>query len=67
MSHIQDSIIKKVIDKLVSRSQVGIEKYGTTLDRDDLSTKEWLIHLQEELMDACGYIEKLISLIEESE
>lgn len=67
MSHIQDSIIKKVIDKLVSRSQVGIEKYGTTLDRDDLSTKEWLQHLQEELMDACGYIEKLISLIEESE
>lgn len=67
MSHIQDSIIKKVIDKLTSRSQVGIKKYGTTLDRDDLSTKEWLIHLQEELMDACGYIEKLISLIEESE
>jgi hypothetical protein len=67
MSHIQDSIIKKVIDKLASRSQVGIEKYGTTLDRDDLSTKEWLIHLQEELMDACGYIEKLISLIEDNE
>lgn len=67
MSHIQDSIIKKIIDKLASRSQVGIKKYGTTLDRDDLSTKEWLIHLQEELMDACGYIEKLISLIEESE
>ena len=67
MSHIQDSIIKKVIDKLASRSQVGIKKYGTTLNRDDLSTKEWLIHLQEELMDACGYIEKLISLIEESE
>ena len=67
MSHIQDTIIKKVIDKLSSRSQVGIEKYGTTLDRDDLSTKEWLQHLQEELMDACGYIEKLISLIEESE
>ena len=67
MSHIQDSIIKKVIDKLASRSKVGIKKYGTTLDRDDLSTKEWLIHLQEELMDACGYIEKLISLIEDNE
>ena len=67
MSHIQDSIIKKLIDKLASRSKVGIEKYGTTLDRDDLSTKEWLIHLQEELMDACGYIEKLISLIEDNE
>lgn len=67
MSHIQDSIIKKVIHKLASRSKVGIKKYGTTLDRDDLSTKEWLIHLQEELMDACGYIEKLISLIEDNE
>ena len=41
------------------RSSVGIEKYGTTLDRQDLSTLEWLKHLQEELMDATLYIEKL--------
>ena len=67
MSHIQDSIIKKVVEKIISRSEVGIKKYGTTLDRNDLTIKEWLQHLQEELMDAAGYIEKLISVIEDSE
>ena len=62
---IKDQIIKKVVDKLTSRSEIGIQKYGTTLDRDDLTLLDWLNHLQEELMDACGYIEKLISLIED--
>ena len=62
---IKDQIIKKVVDKLTSRSEIGIQKYGTTLDRDDLTLLDWLNHLQEELMDACGYIEKIIVLIEE--
>jgi hypothetical protein len=34
-------------------------KYNTTLDRTDLSTLDWLTHLQEELMDAVLYVEKL--------
>ena len=29
------------------------------MDRNDLSTLEWLQHLQEELMDATLYLEKL--------
>jgi hypothetical protein len=29
------------------------------MDRDDLSFAEWMQHLQEELMDAIIYIEKL--------
>jgi len=37
----------------------GYIKYGVTTERDDLSTLEWLQHFQEELMDACVYIEKL--------
>lgn len=37
----------------------GKKKYGATLERNDLSIVEWLQHLQEELMDATGYIEKL--------
>jgi hypothetical protein len=54
-----DSILKSVIDKLHTRSQIGQKKYGTTMDRKDLSFDEWLNHLQEELMDAIQYIEKL--------
>jgi hypothetical protein len=56
---IEDQIVKKVMAKYYERSQVGINKYGTTLDRDDLSLTDWLNHLQEELMDATCYIEKL--------
>ena len=55
----KDKIVKSVIDKYKQRSDVGIKKYNNTMDRDDLSLDEWLTHLQEELMDATLYIEKL--------
>ena len=54
-----DPIVKKVTDKFKSRSEVGIKKYGTTLQ--DNNTDDFLNHLQEELMDAILYIEKLKS------
>ena len=54
-----DGIVKRVIDSFKRRSERGLEKYGTTLDRNDLTNLEWLQHLQEELMDATLYIEKL--------
>ena len=55
----EDKILQSVINKLHIRSKVGQKKYNTTMDRDDLSLYEWLNHLQEELMDAIQYIEKL--------
>jgi len=58
---VKDFIVESVIDQFKDRSNVGIKKYGTTLDRDDLTMLEWLIHLQQELMDATLYIEKLKS------
>jgi len=58
---IQDPIVLKVLAKYYERSQLGIKKYGRTLDRDDLSLTDWLNHLQDELMDATLYIEKLKS------
>jgi hypothetical protein len=59
----RDVIVDNVIDKYYERSQIGITKYGTTLANNN--TDEFLKHLQEELMDATLYIEKLISLREE--
>ena len=56
---IQDPILIRVLAKYYERSERGIEKYGCTLDRDDLNFLDWLNHLQEELMDATLYIEKL--------
>jgi hypothetical protein len=55
----KDGIVKRVIKAFKRRSERGLEKYGTTLDRNDLTNLEWLQHLQEELMDATLYIEKL--------
>ena len=59
----EDSIVKSVRDKYQERSDIGKLKYGKTLDRNDLTMKQWLNHLQEELMDATLYIEKLLKEI----
>lgn len=55
------SIEEKVIDKIRGRAERGWKKYGTTMERDDLSFLEWIVHLQEELMDATIYIQKIIN------
>lgn len=52
-----DKIVKQVIDKMKFRSALGIAKYGTTLEENNHD--DFLNHLQEELMDAILYIEKL--------
>ena len=58
-AQVKDSVVQSVINKFKQRSEVGIKKYNTTLDRTDLTRLEWLQHLQEELFDASLYIEKL--------
>ena len=55
----RDSIVESVINQFKQRSEVGIQKYGVTLDRNDLSTLEWLNHAQQEAMDFVLYLEKL--------
>jgi len=54
-----DRFVKQVLNKYCERSEAGLEKYGTTLEREDLNLLDWLNHLQEELMDATLYIERL--------
>ena len=55
----KDIIVEQVIDKFRVRSKQGIEKYGTTLADNNLTKEQWLTHLQEELMDAVVYLEKI--------
>lgn len=55
----KDSIVEEVVKQFRKRSELGITKYGTTLAENE--TDNFLIHLQEELMDAVNYIEKLKS------
>lgn len=55
----KDQIVESVINQFKQRSEVGIAKYGTTLDRNDLSTLEWIEHAKQESMDFILYLEKL--------
>lgn len=57
--NIKDQIVEQVKESFDQRSQTGIEKYGKTLGRQDLTFTQWMQHLQEELMDATLYIEKI--------
>jgi hypothetical protein len=54
-----DKYVNRVLNRFKERSEVGIKKYSTTLERNDLNVLLWLTHLQEELMDATLYIERL--------
>jgi hypothetical protein len=58
-----DQIVLEVIEKYAQRSEVGIAKYGTTLETNNHDN--YLKHLQEELMDATLYLQKLMSLNKE--
>ena len=60
-----DLIVESVRAKFYERSQRGIRKYGTTMEENSCSLIEWLNHLQEELMDATLYVEKLKKEIED--
>lgn len=59
----RDKIVDFVIDKYKERSKIGYAKYKTNLERQDLTQYQWLEHLQEELMDATLYIERLKEFI----
>lgn len=54
-----DKNVQKVIEKFTSRAKHGLDKYGVTTERKDLSFFDWLEHLQDELMDATVYVERL--------
>ena len=51
---------ESVILKIRQRRDVGRQKYGTSMERTDLSKLDWLRHAQEEAMDLAIYLEKLI-------
>lgn len=55
-----DPNVQAVISKHAERASRGMKKYGVTTERGDLSFLDWMKHLQEELMDAAVYIERLI-------
>jgi hypothetical protein len=55
----KDEIVERILNRFSKRSEVGINKYGTTLQRTDLTTLEWIDHAIEESMDFILYLERL--------
>lgn len=62
MSRIED----KVCQKIQMRAETGLAKYGVTVERTDLTKREWLVHLQEELMDATIYVTRILDELDET-
>jgi hypothetical protein len=54
-----DKNVENVREMLYNRMQTGYKKYGVTTERTDIDLMGWLQHLQEELLDAAVYIERL--------
>ena len=54
-----DKNVENLVSQLRAREERGLSKYGVNTERTDLSTLEWLQHLQEELMDGAVYVEKI--------
>lgn len=61
----RDKYVQSVKEKFEERSQTGIRKYNTTLEREDLSILEWLDHAQEEAMDLTLYLERIKAELKE--
>lgn len=59
----KDSIVEAVRQELLERSEVGIKKYNTTLDREDLSVSDWVKHAYEENLDSALYLKKLHNIL----
>lgn len=57
-----DRIVESVRAKMLARSEAGQAEHGATMEREDLTRLDWLVHTQAEMMDAAVYLEKLIQM-----
>jgi len=55
----KDTVVSAIVEQFIDRSRLGMAKYGTTLDRDDLDIIDWIEHSKQEAMDFVLYLERL--------
>ena len=53
-------VTEQVINDINARELKGLETYGTTMDRKDLTQDQWLNHAYEEALDFAIYLKKLL-------
>lgn len=58
---------KLVCEDIARRQLHGIKKYGTTVETNPLTLKQWLQHAYEETLDKAIYLKRAIQEIESNE
>jgi ATP-dependent protease ClpP protease subunit len=59
-----DKYTQAVVESFQQRAAAGFRKYGTTMERGDLTLHQWLTHAQEELQDFSIYAMRIIHDLE---
>lgn len=63
----RDAVVEANRRLLLARSDVGIDKYGVTLEKAKLSQRVLLQHILEELLDGANYIQAEIMRLDAEE
>ena len=61
-----DKIIYKVVKLIKDRADKGLQTYGVTMDREDLTPEEWINHAIEEALDLAIYLTKIKTIMYEN-
>jgi hypothetical protein len=62
MTH--DRVVDAVRADLLRRAELGLRKYGVTLDQSPDALRPRLQHLYEELLDGANYVKGIIMLLD---
>ncbi|WBQ35313.1 hypothetical protein [Pseudomonas phage pPA-3099-2aT.3] len=62
-----DANVERNRQELLSRSIVGLKKYGVTTEREDLNLGQWVQHAIEEVLDLANYLQALKTNIDSEE
>ena len=55
----QKGTTESIVDMIRSRSEIGLDKYGVSIDRTDLTTEQWIQHAIEEMLDGAQYLYRI--------
>jgi len=61
----KDPLVKKICEKMINRSNMGIKKYGDTMVTSTKDILEWIDDAIEENLDAAVYLNKIKRLIKD--
>ena len=55
----EKSTTESIVDMIRERAAVGLDKYGVSVDRTDLTTEQWMQHAIEEMLDGAQYLYRI--------